>query len=71
MSVVLRISVTKGVFRRDSVLDSIIFDSVSDPDPYVFGPPGSGSGLVIYLYGSRFGSGSGSFRQQAKNEEKP
>jgi hypothetical protein len=45
----------------------MIYDSSSNivpdpnPDPYVFGPPGTRS--VIYLYGSR----SRSFRQQAKN----
>jgi hypothetical protein len=39
-----------------------------DPDnPFYFGPSGSASRYVIYLYGS----GSGSFYQQAKNEEKP
>ncbi len=51
------------------VLNSCIiaggFPLCSVPDPYVFGPPGSASGSVIYLYGS------GSFHQQAKNEEKP
>jgi hypothetical protein len=26
--------------------------SVPDPDLYVFGPPGTGSGNLIYLYGS-------------------
>jgi hypothetical protein len=49
VSVVLGISVTKGVFGRDLILDSIIFDSVAG---------------VIYCYGS----GSGSFHQQAKKE---
>ncbi len=34
------------------------------PDPYVFGPPWSSFGSVIYLYGP----GSGSFHQQAKKE---
>jgi hypothetical protein len=36
-----------------------VTSSVQDPepqDPYVFGPPGSASGSVIYLY--RYGSGS-------------
>ncbi len=37
----------------------------SVPDPYIFGPPGSSPGSVIYLYGP----GSGSFHQQAKKEE--
>ncbi len=40
--------------------------SVVDPDPYVFGPPGSGS--FIILFGS--GSGSGYFHQQAKKVRK-
>jgi hypothetical protein len=36
----------------------------SDQDPYVFGPPGSGSGSVSRRYGSV--SGSGPFYPQAK-----
>jgi hypothetical protein len=36
----------------------ILSISVADPDPYVFGPPGSVS--------QRYGSGSGSFYHQAK-----
>ncbi len=40
--------------------------SGQDPDLYVFEPPRSASGSVIYLYGS----GSGSFRQQAKKWRK-
>jgi hypothetical protein len=35
---------------------------VPDPDPHVFGPPGSRSGSIS----QRYGSGSGSFFQQAK-----
>jgi hypothetical protein len=34
--------------------------SVADPDPHVFGPPGSGS------TSQRYGSGSGSFYHHAK-----
>jgi hypothetical protein len=34
--------------------------SVADPDPHVFGPPGSGSSS------QRYGSGSGSFYHHAK-----
>jgi hypothetical protein len=34
------------------------------PDPYVFGPPGSGS--ISQRYGSGFGFGSGSFYHHAK-----
>jgi hypothetical protein len=42
-------------FQMSSVVDQ-------DPEQYVYGPPGSGSGPAIILYGS----GSGSFHQQAK-----
>jgi hypothetical protein len=38
--------------------------SVADPDPGVFGPPGSGS--ISTCYGSVSGLGSGSFYHQAK-----
>jgi hypothetical protein len=39
-----------------------------DPqDPYVLGPPGSGSGSIS----TRYGSGSGSFQNQAKIVRKP
>jgi hypothetical protein len=37
-----------------------VIDSVPVPDPYVFGPPGSGS------VSHKYGSGSGSFHHQAK-----
>ncbi len=40
------------------------FLSVADPDPHVFGPPGSGS------ISQRYGSGSGSFYHQAKKVRK-
>jgi hypothetical protein len=45
--------------------------SVVDPDPDVFGPPGSGYGSISTRYGSihtRYGSGSGSgsFYHQSK-----
>ena len=40
-------------------------DPDSDPDPYVFWPPGSGS------ISTRYGSGSGSFYHQAKIVRKP
>ncbi len=43
------------------------FFRVAGADPYVFGPPGSGS--IIQRYGS--GSGSGSFYHQAKIVRKP
>ncbi len=35
--------------------------SVADPDPRVFGPPGSGSGSISQRHGSGSGSGSESF----------
>jgi hypothetical protein len=38
--------------------------SVPDPDPHVFGPPGSGS--TSQRYGSGSGYGSGSFYHHAK-----
>jgi hypothetical protein len=40
-----------------------------NPDPHVFGPPGSGS--PSQRYGSRSGSGSGSFYHHAKIVRKP
>jgi hypothetical protein len=46
----------------------IFSNSVVDPDPYVFGPPGSGSVNILYGYG--VGSESGSFYQQAKKVRK-
>ncbi len=46
-------------------LDSVYrITSVADPDPYVFGSPGSGS--ISTWYGSVSGFGSGSFYHQAK-----
>jgi hypothetical protein len=47
---------------------STAFGRVADPDPYVFGPPGSGSNSQ--RYGSGSGVGSGSFYRQAKNGKK-
>ncbi len=48
--------------------DTVLFDpnSVGDPDPYVFGPPGSASGSVSHKYGY----GSGSFHIKQKKKEK-
>jgi hypothetical protein len=46
-------------------LSSSVADPDSDPDPsdpYVFGPPGSGTESIT----QRYGSGSGSFYHQAK-----
>jgi hypothetical protein len=43
-------------------------NSVPDPDPHVFGPPGSGS--ISQRYGSGSGNGSGSFFHQAKKSKK-
>jgi hypothetical protein len=52
------------ILKKNSSLDT----SVADPDPHVFGPPGSGS--ISQRYGSGFGSGfvsgSGSYDHQAK-----
>ncbi len=45
-------------------------DSVGDPDPYVFGPPGSVSGSVSHNYGSGYGSSSRSFNHQVKIKRK-
>jgi hypothetical protein len=39
-----------------------VHSMVEDPDPYVFGPSGSGSGSVSQMYGSS----SGSLYHQAK-----
>ncbi len=44
-------------------------DLTSVTDPYVFGPPGSASVPVIYLYGS--GSDPVPSINEQKNEEKP
>jgi hypothetical protein len=44
-------------------------DLNSDPEPHVFGPPGSGPISQRYGFGS--GSGSGSFSHQAKIVRKP
>jgi hypothetical protein len=50
-----------------SNLFSRVVDQDPDPlNPYVFGPPGSGSGSI----NTRYGSGSGSFCQQAKTVRK-
>jgi hypothetical protein len=45
---------------------SLVFEetSVADPDPRVFGPPGSGS--ISQRFGSGSGSGSGSCYYHAK-----
>jgi hypothetical protein len=49
------------MFRTDSYIGTVPYAevikievdiSVADPDPYVFRPPGSGSGSVIQRYGS-------------------
>ncbi len=42
------------------VVRIFVCSSVADPDPNVFGPPGSGSNI------QRYGSGSGSFYNQTK-----
>jgi hypothetical protein len=50
----------------------MIHTSVADPnpDPHVFGSPGSRSGSISQRYGSGSGSGSGSFYPQAKKVRK-
>jgi hypothetical protein len=53
-----------GTRLQDRPENKIISSSVAVPDPYVFGPPGSGS-IVRGTYGS------GSFHHQAKIIEKP
>jgi len=55
-------------YKRNKYVDTSVRDPDphSDPDPYVFGPPGSASGSVIHKYGS----GSGFFHHQAKIERK-
>jgi hypothetical protein len=52
----------------DSSRPTRVADPDAIPDPYVFGPPGSGS--ISQMYGPGSGSGSGSFYHQAKKEEK-
>ncbi len=48
--------------RPGELISLSVSSSVADPDPCVFGPPGSGS--IRQRYGSGFGSGS--FYHQAK-----
>ncbi len=51
--------------REDKEMKAKVTISVAEPDPsepYVFGPPGFGSGSISQKYGS----GSGSFCHQAK-----
>jgi hypothetical protein len=48
--------------EEDAILIWIHDSSVADPDPYVFGPPGSASGSVSHKYGS--GSGDPSIIKQ-------
>jgi hypothetical protein len=66
-SAMIRISILK--IRKSIDFAIILTSSVPNPDPwdpYVFRPPGSASGSIIYLYGS----GSGSLHQQAKTRRK-
>ncbi len=46
--------------RITGIKVSLIESSGADPDPYVLGPPGSGSGFISTRYGS------GSFYNQAE-----
>ncbi len=56
------------ILTKETAKNSTLTSSVPDPnpDPHVFGPPGSGS--ISQMYGS--GSGSGSFYHQAKKGRK-
>ncbi len=48
----------RAVQASRHLLKVTVQNSVADPDPYVFGPPGSGSGSSR----TRYGSGSSSTR---------
>ncbi len=76
-AVVMAVSANRGTRRSQlqrhqnrEIFFFILADSVSDPDaypdpnPYVFGP--HGSGFISHRYGIGSGSGSGSFYHQAK-----
>jgi hypothetical protein len=54
---------TESSLSESSAQDSLC-SSVVDPDTYVFGPPGSGS--VIILYRSSCGSADPSINKQKK-----
>jgi hypothetical protein len=58
--------------RLSAYYQQYVYSSVVDPDPYVFGPPGSGSDSQRYGSRLEFGSGSGygSLYHQAKNVRK-
>ncbi len=65
-----KISNTSTISAVGGPQQSIVSSSVADPDssdPYVFGPPGSGSGSISQRYesGPGAGSGSGSIYHQA------
>ncbi len=49
--------------EEDTQVSCRVSSSVVDPDPYVFGPPETGSVIILY------GSGSRSFHQQAKKSK--
>jgi hypothetical protein len=54
-------------FKREKIKHCFVTTvQDSDPDPHVFGPPGSGSGSTSQRYGSR----SGPFYHQAKEARK-
>ncbi len=50
------------LYINNRYIYSYSINHVVDPDPYVFGPPGSASGSVCHKYVS----GSGPFHHQAK-----
>ncbi len=61
---------TLCIVRYSEILHTSVADPDPNPDPsdpYVFGPPGSGSGSIS----QRYGSGSGSFHHPAKILRKP
>jgi hypothetical protein len=53
--------------KMESWILIVIKTSVVDPDPEVYGSPGSGRVIICIVFGSR----SGSFNQQAKEVRKP
>jgi hypothetical protein len=58
----LRFGIRQTLEIFNQVLSSVPDLDPDPPDPHVFGPSGFGSGSIT----QRYGSGSGSFYQQAK-----
>jgi hypothetical protein len=59
------VSLAAVIINSPIGLKEKVTHSVADPDPYVFGPPGSASGSTSQRYGSGF------FYNQAKIVRKP